>query len=99
MSNYGHNYGSLEEYAREKAEQSDRDFAKLKEVFAIVRVKDRLYLTKSGDLYTDFVDETTYLTKKVGVAFDKISEVESKDNSQLLKVHRVFITRELYDKL
>lgn len=99
MSNYGYNYGELEVYAEEKRLNQGQEFAKMKEVFALVRVEDEFFLTKNHNTYEPYVTDETYLTKKIGIAFDKRNEIEKQYKNLVLKVERVFITKELWETL
>lgn len=99
MSNYGYNYGKLEVYAEEKRQEQERELAKMKEAFALVRTEDKFFLNKNHNIYEPYVTEETYLTKKIGKAFDKRDEIENKYKNLVLRVERVFVTKELWETL
>lgn len=101
MSNYGHNYGSLEKYAEEKARQRELDFLKLKKAYALVRIDDKWhYLNKNDDSqYDSNISEETFLVKTIGKAFDKIDEVERKYKGLRLRTQDVYIEKEWWDTL
>lgn len=100
MGNYGYNYGQLEEYAEEKRRKQEQELAKMKEVFALVRTEDEFFLNKNDyNIYDPYVTEETYLTKKIGKAFDKRDEIENKYKNLVLRIERVFVTKELWETL
>lgn len=97
MSNYGHNYGSLEQYAEEQARQRDLKLSKTKEVFTIARLEDEFFLSKNGE-FTPFVTNDTVLAKNIGTAFDIRDEAEAM-LKQTLRPKAVYVPFEIYTNI